>query len=68
MSRTDAIIQQIADLSPEERDIVYQDLKRRLDRVARAQEAIDRIKGKGAGVWGADAQDYINQQRADDRF
>ena len=29
---------------------------------------VRKIIGKGRDVWGPDAQEYINQQRADDRF
>ena len=47
---------------------MYQALKRRLDRRAQAQAFLDKIIGKGVGVWGMDAQEWVNQQRADDRF
>ncbi len=68
MSKTELILQQIATLTPEETEAVYQELKRRLDRVARARAALDKVKGKGTGVWGLDAQDYVNQLRENDRF
>lgn len=68
MSKTDLILQQIAALTPEETETVYQELKRRLDRRAQAQAFLSKIIGKGAGVWGMDAQEYVNQLRADDRF
>ena len=68
MSKTDLILQQIASLTPEETETVYQELKRRLDRVARARQFLASLSGNGAGVWPMDAQEYINQQRADDRF
>ncbi|GAA3996768.1 hypothetical protein GCM10022408_04250 [Hymenobacter fastidiosus] len=65
MSRTDTILQEIASLTPHELELVYQEiLKRRSNRVA---EVLDRHRGKGQGVWTTDAQQYVNQLRADDR-
>ena len=70
MSKTDLILQQIAALTPEEAETVYQELKRRLDRVAQAQQFLANLASRGprTDVWEMDAQEYINQQRADDRF
>lgn len=69
MSRTEAVLEQINALTPAEREAVFQELARRRERVEHRKAALDEVRGKLAGVWsGQDAQDYINQERANDRF
>ena len=31
-------------------------------------KSLDEIRGIGKGVWNVDAQEYVNQLRADERF
>ncbi len=68
MSRTELLIQEIKTLSPEELEIVMNEIMQRISDVKRVNDVLESIRGKGAGIWNQDAQDYINEQRADDRF
>ena len=56
-------------LTKDEWDELALEIQRRAKRKERLRKFLADIKGSGAGVWGMDAQEYINQQRADgERF
>ena len=38
-----------------------------MDKLDKFRTAIEKVRGIGKGVWGMDAQEYINELRKDDR-
>ena len=63
------IIKEIENLSEKERVEVYYLLREKMI-VKRKEHAIsflNSIMGSGKGVWNMDAQEFVNQLRADDR-
>lgn len=62
------IIEQINKLSSEERDKVYLYVGSKIKRKEYLLKVLDKIKGRGKGLWGDDAQSYINREREDDRL
>ncbi len=68
MSRVKMVLEEITHLAPEEAEQVYNELSKRMKRAERAVEILEKYRGRGAGVWGEDAQEYINTLRTDDRL
>lgn len=68
MSKTDQIISEINLLNDEELDIIYQELLKKISKLDRLKNVLKKVRGKGKGVWGTDAQEYVNEIRDYDRF
>ena len=68
MSRVEMVLEEISHLGQEEVEQVYHELGKRMKRAARALEILEKYRGRGAGVWEEDAQEYVNTLRDDDRF
>ncbi len=62
------IIEQIDRLSETEQSEVYNYLSERIRRKEHALKVLERMRGTGKGLWGKDAQEYINELRSNDRF
>ena len=67
MSKTEEILTEINKLNRDELDIIYQELVKKMDKLDKFRTAIEKVRGIGKGVWGMDAQEYINELRKDDR-
>ncbi len=67
MSRTEQLIEEICHLPGNEVQAVYRALAERLAVDKQVDGILARVRGLGAGVWGEDAQEYINALREDDR-
>lgn len=67
MSKTEHIINEINDLSPQELTEVYKALLKKIDLSVTTTYFLERLRLLGGGVWGADAQAYVNQLRTNDR-
>ena len=59
---------EIDKLSVKEKASIYSHLDALLTKKEKALAFLERLKGKSKGLWGEDAQEYINRLRADDRF
>ena len=62
------ILEDIHKLSAAEKVSIYYHLSSTLTKKEKAIALLEKIKGKGKGLWGEDAQDYVNRLRADGRF
>lgn len=62
------ILEEIEKLPTEQQLEVYGHLSHRLKKRARLLESLNELKGLGKGIWGMDAQEYVNQLRGDDRL
>ncbi|MFM7488508.1 MAG: hypothetical protein ACKO13_16475 [Cytophagales bacterium] len=62
------ILEEIEGLPTNEKEQAYLYTLEKADRKKYAQKILGRIKGSGKGVWNMDAQEYVNQLRADDRI
>ena len=62
------ILNQIPCLSSEEIAILMTELNKQIERADKIRLALQRVRGKGQGVWQQDAQEFINQIRTDERF
>jgi hypothetical protein len=62
------ILEEIEGLSTNEKEQVYSYILEKADRKKYAQKILSKIKGSGKGIWNMDAQEYVNQLRADDRI
>ncbi len=62
------IILEIDSLPVEGRVEIYSHIYAGLNKREQVLAALERYRGKGKGVWDGDAQEYINQERANDRF
>lgn len=54
-------------LTNEELAELAREIQRRAERLTRVRKVLAKYKGIGKGVWNMDAQEHINQLRADDR-
>lgn len=68
MTKIQELILEINKLDEKELELILKEVLRRLDRRKRAEAALNKIIGSGAGVWDTDAQKYINSLREDDRL
>lgn len=64
----ESLIEKIEHLSPEEREKVYDHILKIARKREHVRKVLETIRGKGADLWGMDAQEYVNQLRKDDRF
>jgi hypothetical protein len=62
------ILKEISRLSPNERVSIYSRLSAALTKKEKALALLERLNTRGQGLWGEDAQEYVNRLRADDRF
>ena len=62
------IIREIDSLPVEGKIEIYSYLASKLKSRDRILKSLEEIRGIGKGLWNSDAQDYINQQRENDRF
>ena len=62
------IILEIDSLPVEGRVEIYSHIYAGLNKREQVLAALERYRGKGKGVWGGDAQEYITLLREDDRI
>ena len=62
------IIKEIDSLPAEGKVEIYSYLTERLKSRDKILKSLEEIRGIGKGIWNMDAQEYINQERANDRF
>jgi len=62
------ILRQIDDLPIEEQLEVYAHLASKLNKREQILSILEKIRGKGKGLWTTDAQEYVNRLRENDRF
>lgn len=67
MSRVEAILQEIEQLSEEELAKLHEKIVQRLEQMQHTQGLVSKYRGIGQGVWQEDAQEYVNKLRAEDR-
>jgi hypothetical protein len=67
MSRTEHILQEIDELNPNELELLYHEILKRVNKAGRIKDILSKYSGKGKGVWLNDAQDFVNQLREDER-
>ena len=63
-----SIIQEINRLSIESQKELHSMLGKKIKRYDHLISFLDKIRGSGRNIWNQDAQEYINELRADDRF
>lgn len=68
MTRVQTLMLEINKLDQAELELILREILRRVDRRNRAEAALDKLMGRGSGVWDGDAQQYINALREDDRL
>lgn len=62
------IIREIDSLPVEGKIEIYSYLASKLKSRDKILKSLEEIRGIGKGLWNTDAQDYINEQRENDRF
>ena len=66
-----AIVEQVLTniklLQKEELELIMAEIKDRLRRQRRMEDALHAFVGAGTGFWGGDAQDYVNELRSEER-
>ncbi|HEY8933637.1 MAG TPA: hypothetical protein VIM65_00385 [Cyclobacteriaceae bacterium] len=62
------ILRQIDDLPIQEQLEVYAHLASKLKKREQVLSSLEKIRGKGLGLWNKDAQEYVNRLRENDRF
>lgn len=67
MKKVEQLINDVKLLSPEERKQIYRDLKEDFLRLKVIDVDIEKYQGIGKHVWMKDAQEFINELRADER-
>jgi hypothetical protein len=60
------ILTNIRSLQKEELELIMAEIKERLRRQRHMEEALQAFVGTGAGFWGVDAQEYINELRSEE--
>ncbi len=61
------IIREINQLPIENQKELYSILDKKIKRYDHLISFLDKIRGSGRNIWNQDAQEYINELRADDR-
>ena len=61
------ILEEINQLGPQETAELYQALSDRISRIEQIQYVLAMYRGKGAGVWVDEPQQYVNELRDNDR-
>jgi len=62
------IIDAVDGLPIEEKEDVYNHILKLIRKREHVLHTLEKIRGVGKGLWDKDAQEYINELRADDRF
>ncbi len=62
------ILEEINQLGPQEMAELYQALRDRISRIEQVQSVLATYRGKGAGIWSDEPQQYVNNLRDNDRF
>lgn len=62
------ILDEIGQLAPQEVAELHYELSKRVDRQEQTRAILAKYRGKGAGVWPGEPQEYINTLRDADRF
>lgn len=66
MTRIQTIIEEIHHLNPYELEVILKEILKRLDRKKKIESILEEYTGMGEGVWEMDAQEYVNELRAED--
>ena len=67
MTKLQYILKEINGLSINELELILQEILKKVDQEKRIKSILNEYKGIGKGIWKIDAQNYINQQRDQDR-
>jgi hypothetical protein len=65
MTKVQSILLELEHLNSKELEIILSELMKKINRKKRAEAILDDYIGKGKGVWGNDAQKYIDDLRED---
>ena len=67
MTKVQALLEELDHLSSDELELILSEIMRKMDKRKRILSILDDYVGKGKGVWGMDAQEYVNRLREKDR-
>lgn len=67
MTRIEKILKEIDQLNPNELETILKEIHRKIDKEKKIKSILEEYKGIGKGIWKTDAQQYINQDRDQDR-
>ncbi len=67
MTRIEKILKEINQLNSSELEIVLKEIHRKVDKEKIITSILKEYKGIGKGIWKIDAQQYIDQERDQDR-
>lgn len=67
MTRINKILKDINQLNINELEIILKEIHRRVDKEQKVKSILGEYKGVGEGIWKIDAQQYINDERDQDR-
>ena len=67
MTKTETILKEINSLTMTELELIYNEIQKRINRLQKAQKALEEFRGTGVGVWPKDVQKWINEGRDDGR-
>ncbi len=68
MTKVDILLKEIETLKTSEIRLVFQKLIKKIREMEDTQKLLSQYKGIGKGVWKKDAQEIINESRADERI
>jgi len=67
MTRIEKILKEINYLDISELEIVLKEIHKKVDKEKKIKSILNEYKGIGKGIWKIDAQQYIDQERDQDR-
>ena len=67
MTKLQHILKEINDLNINELELILQEILKKVDQEKMIKSILNEYKGIGKGIWKIDAQNYINQDRDQDR-
>ena len=67
MTRVQHILKELDHLDINELELILKVIHKRVDQEKRIKSILREYKGIGEGIWKIDAQEYINQDRNQDR-
>ena len=67
MTRIEKILKEIRSLNINELEIILKEIHRKVDKEKKIKSILNEYKGIGKGIWKIDAQQYVDQERDQDR-
>ena len=67
MTKIQSLLKEIDELDQNDLELILEKILKKVNQEKRVKSILNQYKGIGKGIWKMDAQEYINQERNQDR-